>query len=247
MFQGDRPIMLESMKDTYTVVIFSSPLPEWLVNLGPIVQHIKWSFTGQVPTKNTYGTSLATTIFNTFKYQLEITKPLRIITIEALDENGEVPGETSKKVLTYLAKNILLAKSSNERVIDVILLPRFSPVLADSAEILALLWCLRKYTVLISNSCLHPALPSTETIAVSGATEVHSTPASVIDFVVTEGEIKWSASREDLSKTEVLSIDLAEPLGLGALAAVAVGIVDCLHQHFAFAFKGIVFIFKITL
>ena len=221
------------MEEAYTVVIFSSPIEQWLIKQGPIVKHIKWLLAGLSSSKS-YGTHIAKTIFNTFINQLKDEQFLRIVSIEALDENGEIPAETSRQVLTYLARNVFEAKSSDKRVIDVILLPKFNPVFLDTIEILPLLLYLRRHSVLISNSCLDASLPSTETIAVSGATEIHSTPASVTDFVVTQGE----SNGNDSTEKEVVSRDLVEQFALGVLAALSLGILHYLDENHATSLKG---------
>ena len=183
---------INPISDTFTVVIFSSPIDDWCEAQGAEVVNILWPSVTRFHNAN--GTRLASAIFNTLRLQLQIQKNLRIVCIDALDSNGELSGERAKNVLDYLAKSMENTKSNEsamkKSVIDVIILPNFNPNVAGPDEIMNLLWYLKKHAVLISNSSLHSSLPSIETIAVSGATKFHQTPASVIDFVVTAAKEK---------------------------------------------------------
>ena len=275
--------MIHPIPDAYTVVIFSSPIKDWFKRLGTGVLHISWPLVKKYHNEN--GTRLASTIFNCLTIQLQIRKYLRIVCIDALDSNGELSWETAKDVLHYLAQSIQNAKSikktnsiekgksigyaelvenielselkKKKSVIDAIILPNFNPKVADPDEIMQLLWYLRKHAVLISDSSLHSSLPSTETIAVSGATKIHHTPASVVDFIVTVKKARplpsvTSASgnqdedKQDLFR-EWLNIELARAKSPGVVAAVALGILKCLRIHFPDIVAGNIYeLFKQT-
>ena len=262
--------MIHPIPDAYTVVIFSSPIKDWFKRLGTGVHHISWPLVKKYHNEN--GTRLAATIFNTLRIQLQIETYLRIVCIDALDFNGELSGETAKNVLVYLAQSIQNAKSikktnsiekgksigntelvenielselkKKKSVYDAIILPNFNPKVADPDEIMQLLWYLRKHTVLISDSSLHSSLPSTETIAVSGATKTHHTPASVIDFVVTAKKAVKPPSVEDTNVEAInlykewINIEFARAMASGVVGAISLGIQSCLQNHFSESLKS---------
>ena len=232
--------MIHPIPDAYTVVIFSSPIKDWFKRLGTVVHHISWPLVRKYHSEN--GTRLASTIFNCLTIQLQIRKYLRIVCIDALDSNGELSWETAKDVLHYLANSIKTAQ--NKSVIDVIILPCFNSKVVDPDEIMQLLWYLRKHAVLISHSSLHSSLPSTETIAVSGATKTHYTPASVVDFVVTARNALRPPSVSDTDVEAIhlykewINIEFARAMAAGVVAAISLGIQGCLQIHFPESLKS---------
>ena len=236
----DYPDFIHPIPDAYTVVIFSSPIKDWFKRLGTRVHHISWPLVKKYHNEN--GTRLASTIFNCLTIQLEIKKYLRIVCIDALNSNGELSGETAKDILHYLANSIKTVQ--NKSVIDVIILPNFNSKVVDPDEIMQLLWYLRKRTVLISDSSLHSSLPSTETIAVSGATKFQYTPASVVDFVVTARKTLRPPSFSDTDVEAIslykewINIEFARAMASGVVAAISLGIQSCLQTHFSESLKS---------
>ena len=238
----DYPDFINPISDAYTVVIFSSPIKDWFKRLGTGVLYISWPLVKKYHNEN--GTLLVSTIFNTLTVQLKSETFLRIVCIDALDPNGELSGGTAKSILDYLTQCIKHSKK-NKSAIDVIILPRFSPTVTDPGEIMQLLWNLKKRTVLISNSSLHSSLPSTETISVTGATILHETPASVIDFLVTATETpttpkeiketKFETTNEPapVEDMEWLDINLARYKAPGVIAAISLDILDSLRKNYA--------------
>ena len=248
ILQGfDTPDLIHPIPDAYTVVIFSSPIKDWFKRLGTGVLHISWP--SQKKYQNENGTRLASTIFICLTLQLQVKKYLRIVCIDALDSNGELSGETAKNVLDYLAKSIKTAQ--NKSVIDVILLPCFNSKVIDPGGIMELLWDLRKRTVVISDSSLHSSLPGTETIAVSGATKLQNTPASVVDFVVTARKTLRPPSISDTDVEAInlykewINIEFARAMASGVVAAISLGIQSCLQNHFAESLKSKIYLGEI--
>ena len=218
------PDLIRPAENFYTVVIFTSKIRNSQQSKVEL-QHIDWPSSGKFSNEN--GALIVSTIYNIYTGQLKLKKPLRIVCIDALDPNGELSSQTAKDILNYLKQNIKDAVIKGSSAIDVIILPKFKPILNDSGDVIESLWYLRKRAVLITNSSLHVTLPGTEIIAVAAETEQQSRPASVIDFVVTGSKKEW------------LTFDLAKSLGPAVAAALALGFLHCLRELDARAVKGI--------
>ena len=225
--------MIKVQEDVYTVVVFSSKIkdsslpkeskqPEFKLYM----KYIDWPFGDKYRNQN--GKHIVSTIYNTYKIKLKMTKSLRIVCIDALDSKGELSEETAKDILHYLKRNIEQTLKKGSSAVDAIILPKFKPMQSESGDVIELLWYLRKHAVLITNSSLHVTLPGTEVIAVAAETAQQSRPASVIDFVVTGSKNEW------------LSFDLAKSLGPAAAAALALSILHILRESDGDLLKGII-------
>ena len=164
--------------------------------------------------------------------QLNVTKTLRIICIDALDSNGELSGETANGILKYLKTSLVSSKTRSP--FDVIILPKFFLFTGkDAREIMELLWFLRKRVVLISSSSVYATLPSTEVIAVGGSTEMRKAQGSVLDIDVMnieKGTATDAASDTTslINKADWLDQDLVQSLATAVVSAICLHILDCL-------------------
>ena len=222
--------LLQRMENSYTVVMFSSPIQNCIPAVQDCIHNISLPKIEGFTNEN--GAILASTIFNTYSEKLRIEKKLRIVCIDALNSNGELTENNAKIVLTYLVKQV--ENTLNNPTIDVIILPKFKSSEKDSLEIMEALWYLRQHTVLISASCLRASLPCSEVITVSGATKQHKTPASIVDLVVSGDKSHW------------LDINLANILSPAVVAVLAIGILDFSDTPVSELLEGRLYFFPIT-
>ena len=233
---------LKPSKKAATVIIFSSPIKKDSIrNRNISVENFSWPLLTTESEK--IGNNIVEEIYNTYK-KLDVTKSLRIICIDALGSKGELSGEKANEILTLFTSSI--KKSGKSPPFDVIILPKFYMHNGkDAREIMKSLWHLRKYAVLISSSSLHAKLPSTEVIAVEGATEYHKPQESVLDFVVVGGKPEskqdptpGSSKLEGSPEKEKLMSEghndwhdgsLVQSLAPAVVSAIALKILDCLQ------------------
>ena len=188
------------------------------------------------------GNKIVEEIYNTYK-KFDVTKSLRIICIDALGSKGELSGEKANEILNLFTSSI---KKSGKSPFDVKILPKFYIHNGkDAPDIMESLWYLRERVVLISSSSLHAKLPSTEIIAVEGATEYHKPLESVLDFVVVGGKpeskqdptpgsltLEGSPEKEKfISKghNDWLDESLVQSLAPAVVSAIALKILYCLR------------------
>ena len=82
-------------------------------------------------------------------------------------------------------------------------------------------------------------------IAVSGATKLRQTPASVIYFVVMAtkaDKTNKNAKNTKINDAEWKDIDLAQTLAQAVIAAPSIGVLDCISTNHADRVKGIMFL-----
>ena len=231
---------MQSSANSFTVVIFSSLGEEQLAKYPRLsIERIKWLF---ITTENDVGNGkkIVEIIYNLYSSQ---TKSLRIISIDALGAEGQLSGENANNILKYLITSIEYnAKKKMRPPVDVVILPKFYlHTQKEACEIMESLWYLREHTVLISNSSLHATLPSTEVIAVGGATEQTPAQGSVLDFIVTksgtsgmsisdrEGQVPQERNKL-LEDEDWQNQDIVHSLGPAVVAAIALNIMGFLSE-----------------
>ena len=225
-----------------TVVIFFSERTKDSINSNCSTQYIKWPFitTHPHPLEN----EIVERICKTYS-KLNVTKPLRIICIDAMGTKGEISGQTANSILKHLKTSLeKCIKSKKKSPFDVVFFPKFFVYSGqDAFEIMESLWYLREHVVLISNSSIHSALPTTEVIAVGAAMEQQNVQSrfSILDFLVTNSETKKTGETVPDKRTSLtepdknvrikdwFDEDLIRPYGSAVVCAIALRILDCLQ------------------
>ena len=214
---------LKHFHNSVTVVIFSSPVNVDTSKYPKLsIQNIELSPVKPQSDDVRIANKIVDTIYNLYSSQ---TKSLKIICIDAVGAKGAFSVKEANESLKYLIKDINPVIS-----VDVIILPNFFVDTGqDAHEIMESLWYLREHTVLITNSSLHATLPSTEVIAVGGATAKQKAQASVLDFVVArkKGKSKGKESLLTEDDSDWLDGDQVQSLAPAVVAAIVLNILDC--------------------
>ena len=226
-----------------TVVIFCSERTKDSIKYPECsTQYIKWPFITTHP--HPLEKKIVKRICKTYA-TLKETKDLRIICIDAMGTKGEISGQTANSILKHLKTSLeKCIKSKKKSPFDVVFFPKFFVYSGqDAREIMESLWYLREHAVLISNSSIHAALPTTEVIAVGAATELQNVQDrfSVLDFLVTNSKTEITngtvpdkrASQIEPDKNvrikDWFDEDLIRPYGSAVVCAIALRILDCLQ------------------